>query len=486
MTAPEKWTTWSSWEIGPRPCDLAGPIVGLPLRAWTGSKVPLADRPTLVQTSKILRSLYLGVWFVLVPLLLAWVAVDVMRAPEAIELPGVINKLRWFIRDQYVPALIVFFTVFEMLLYHFRHQLPFARRLGIGGRPDVPRDLRREFDQAQQLLDEAARVIKKNEKSLGRLLPTEARDELGEVLEGLREQVEKERFDARGFEQALERASRLVTKYLGRWRKSEIREYLESVVVAIAVALLLRAFVVEAFKIPSGSMLPTLQIQDHIFVNKLAYGPPVPFTQFRISSNLPPDRGDIMVFEFPDTNPHNPRQDFIKRVIALPGDTLTVESGHPVINGWRVPNCEVGPYEFSEGEESFTKRGLLYVEFLGKYAYLTLYENDRDTQGRQGPYAVAAGEVWVLGDNRNNSSDSRAWNAGRGGGVPFGLIKGRAMFVWMSFHADGGINPSRLLFNVMGKPGLPKGAPAALTSKIERCLAERPSVTLPPPSLVER
>ena len=95
---------------------------------------------------------------------------------------------------------------------------------------------------------------------------------------------------------------------------------------------------------------------------------------------------------------------------------------------------------------------------------------------------MQTGEVWVLGDNRNNSSDSRAWNGGRGGGVPFELIKGRAMFVWMSFWPDGGINASRLLFNVMGKPTLPKGAPAELVAGIERCLAQRPGVTLPPPS----
>jgi signal peptidase I len=435
-----------------------------------------------VQASKLLRSLFLGIWFVVIPLILAWVAVDVLKSPEAVETSGGFHKIRWFIRDQYVPALIVFFTAFEMLLYHFRHQLPFARRLGIGGRSDVPRELRREFDQAQQLIDEAARILKKNEKAVEHQVPTSARDELGESLEDLRDELERDRFDDEAFGQALDRASRLVSKHLGRWRKSEVREYLESVVVAIAVALLLRALVVEAFKIPSGSMLPTLQIQDHIFVNKLAYGPPIPFTHSRLFSSLPPDRGDIMVFEFPDPNPGNPRQDFIKRVVALPGDTLVVESGHPVINGWRVPSCEVGPYDFMEGEDPLRKHALLYVEFLGKYSYLTLYENDHDFQGLQGPYQVQAGEVWVLGDNRNNSSDSRAWNGGRGGGVPFELIKGRAMFVWMSFWPDGGINTSRLLFNVMGKPTLPKGAPSGLVAGIERCLAQRPGVTLPPPS----
>jgi signal peptidase I len=269
---------------------------------------------------------------------------------------------------------------------------------------------------------------------------------------------------------------------LGQWQKGELREYVESILVAVGVALLLRAFVVEAFKIPSGSMLPTLQIQDHIFVNKLVYGPSVPFTNFRVFNNLPPKRGDVIVFEYPDPNPNAERQDFIKRVIALEGDTLEVSGGHPIINGWQVPNCRVGNYEYREGADTHVKRGDLFVEFLGEYAYLTLFEDDR-SDGRQGPYRVKPGETWVLGDNRNNSSDSRAWFGGRGGGVPDANIKGRAMFVWLSFGSDGAVTWDRIAVNVMGKPRLPKGAPQAILDSIERCVRERPppEQSLPPP-----
>src|SRR5262249_6691020 len=158
----------------------------------------------------------------------------------------------------------------------------------------------------------------------------------------------------------------------------------------------------EAFKIPSGSMLPTLQIQDHIFVNKLVYGPEIPYTSFRLFNNLPPKRGHVMAFEYPDPNPNNERQDFIKRVIALEGDTLEVEGGHASINGWRVPNCRVGKYEYREGTDTTLKHGDLFVEYLGDYAYLTQFEDQRD-DGKQGPYKVKPGETWVLGDNRNNS-----------------------------------------------------------------------------------
>jgi signal peptidase I len=93
---------------------------------------------------------------------------------------------------------------------------------------------------------------------------------------------------------------------------------------------------------------------------------------------------------------------------------------------------------------------------------------------------VNAGEVWVLGDNRNNSSDSRAWNDNRGAGAPFENIKGRALFVWLSFGEDGGVTWKRLFTSVMGSPELPPGDPERLEKGIRKCLAQRPSVTLPP------
>jgi signal peptidase I len=114
---------------------------------------------------------------------------------------------------------------------------------------------------------------------------------------------------------------------------------------------------------------------------------------------------------------------------------------------------------------------------------LTLFEEGH-SEAKQGPYRVAPGEVWVLGDNRNNSSDSRAWYGGRGGGVPYANIKGRAMFVWMSFGPNGGVTWDRLFTHVLGKPRLPKGAPDELVRAIDKCVAERPPLaqTTPPPA----
>lgn len=450
--------------------------------------------------AKLYRYVFWPLWFFAVPLALATATVWLLGAGEDAIPSGGLGRFRWFVQDQKVPAIIVFFTIFEMVLYHFRHSLPWADKMGVAGRPGLPVDLRREYEHAGHLLDEARRILRKNKQAVQRDVPAKHRDALAESLGRLEEAMAADPLDRQAFEEHHQRAAELVDRHLARWQRGELREYTESILIAVGVALLLRAFVVEAFKIPSGSMLPTLQIQDHIFVNKFAYGPNVPFTKTRLLPDLPPKRGDVIVFEYPDPNPRAPSQDFIKRVIALPGDVLEVEGGHPIINGWKVPRCRVGSYQFDEGEPGYVKRGGLYVEFLGDYSYLTLFEDealeDEDGFGShralmQGPYRVQEGEVWVLGDNRNNSSDSRAWRQGRGAGVPFENIKGRALFVWLSFNNRGedllGVTWDRLFVDVMGKPRLPREAEESLVQGIDRCLAERPADTTPPaPKPLER
>lgn len=427
---------------------------------------------------KYTRYLFWPLWFVLVPLALAWLSVRILSPGDATSPSGILSQIRWLVQDQPVPAIIILFTIYDTILYRYRYELPFAAD-AVGGRVDLPHELRREYEQAGQLLDESERILRRHARSVERELPSGVRDEVRDALDDLRQAMQSETFVAHDFESALDRASGLVSRHLGRWQKSELREYVESIGVAIGVALLLRACVVEAYKIPSGSMLPSLQLQDHIFVNKLAYGVEVPFTKTRLFTSLPPRRGDVMVFEYPDPVPENERQDFIKRVIAVPGDTLEAENGHPIINGWKVPSCRVGPYTFEENAGN-VKHGDLYVEYLGDATYLTVYEDDRMEDPHQGPYHVKPGEAWVFGDNRNNSLDSRAWLNGKGAGVPFANIKGRAMFVWLSRSAGGAITWDRLFHDVMGKPVLPKGAPDSLVAAIADCVAKRPAQTLPP------
>jgi len=423
---------------------------------------------------KTYRYLLWPLWFVLVPAGLSALTYNLVAPDQQVLQGSLWETLQYWVKDQPVPTLIVLFTIFEMIFYSYRHSLPGAQYLGSNERSDVPKKVRREFEQAAHLLDEAERIQRKNRAAVERSLTSDSRSELTEALEDLRDAMNQTTFDERLFLERYDRAARLVNKHLGAWQKGELREYLESIGVAVGVAFLLRAGVVEAFKIPSGSMLPTLQIQDHIFVNKLAYGPPIPFTNTRLFSRLPPKRGDVMVFEYPEPNPNAEHPDYIKRVIATAGDELIVEHGHPRINGWLVPSCRIGTYQFDEGTESGFKTGELYMEYLGEYSYLTLYEADRDDEKIQGPYHVKPGETWVMGDNRNNSSDSRAWNGGRGGGVPDANIKGRAMFVWLNFKRNGWPDVDRLFTHVLGTPRLPVGAPPDILAGIDRCLKARP------------
>jgi signal peptidase I len=236
-----------------------------------------------------------------------------------------------------------------------------------------------------------------------------------------------------------------------------------------------RAFVVEAFKIPSGAMIPTLLVGDHIFVSKSAYGEAIPFTRTRLSTRAP-KRGEVVVFAFPE----HPEQDFVKRVVALPGDTLTAKDSHPYLNGWRVPSCRVGAWSYVDRDSPDAHHeGDLYVEFLGDETYLTFYDQMFGAfQQEQGPWVVKEGEYWVMGDNRNNSHDSRMWYEGRGGGVPFDHSRGRALSVWLSQGEDGVVWSRQGL--AIHKPTLPDSA-VSLKGALDACLAQRPAQTLPPP-----
>ena len=437
------------------------------------------------------RYLFYLFWLVLVPGALAIMAVRLLK-PESLSAAD-IGMVRTFVAEQQVPATIMFFTAFAMVLWRVRYILPFATSVGVLARDDLPPRLRAKFDDAVQLIAEARRIIGGRRKAVDRHLSKRERSDLEASLQELEEVMRADRLDEKAFNDALAKADKLVHDHLGRWRKGELREYAESIGVAVAVALILRFFVVEAFKIPSGSMIPTLMIGDHIFVAKYAYGPLLPRSDTRLYDALPPERGDVMVFKFPE----NKQQDFIKRVVALPGDTLEAIDGRPVLNGWLVPNCRVGKMDLPHGA-----RGYLYMEFLGDKSYLTMYDDplttitcNSDTAcggGRscrggvcgllQGPYEVADNEAWVMGDNRNNSHDSRSWKGGMGAGVPFENIKGRAMFVWWSWDPQGGVALDRIFVNVMGTAKLPPGVPADVRAGIDRCLNERPPVseTTPP------
>lgn len=193
-------------------------------------------------------------------------------------------------------------------------------------------------------------------------------------------------------------------KTSGRKKKSAFREYAEAILIALLLALVIRTFVVQAFKIPSGSMEPTLEIGDHILVNKFIYGMKIPFTSIHLFPLEKPQRGDVIVFIYPlDTS-----KDFIKRVVAVEGDTVRIINKKLYINGSEVPD----PHAVYREE--------------------TLFSAEVQKRDNFGPVSVPEGNLFVLGDNRDRSLDSRFW-----GFVPLGDVRGKAFIIYWSWDSQG-------------------------------------------------
>jgi len=220
---------------------------------------------------------------------------------------------------------------------------------------------------------------------------------------------------------------------LAKNKKSKFREYIEAISIAILLALLIRAFVIQAFKIPSGSMIPTLLIGDHILVNKFIYGLNIPFTDTRVLIFNQPKRGDIIVFSFPQ-NKEKPEctstinniekrlqtswqngnpvylfqddcKDFIKRVIGIGGDKIEIKDKNVYVND--------------------TLQHEPYIEHSDP-------DIEKATRDNFGPFIVPHNSIFVMGDNRDQSYDSRYW-----GVVSMDEIKGKAFIMYWSWNNDG-------------------------------------------------
>ncbi len=419
------------------------------------------------EQSPWLKLVYWGVWFGLVPIAAIYV-VFVLVPPIEADPAAPASALREIVHGQPIPVAIGLYSLFTLALWFARHQLPLAGHAFMPMPERVPEDMRRAFERARALIEEVHHILSRNAKAVGRALGAAERKQLDGALGALKGSMYATEFRKADFVSTFSKAESVVERRLGRWRKSEWREIIEGLVLAFGVAVALRSCMAEPFKIPSASMLPTLHVGDHIFVNKLTYGPTIPFTSKRLWSGRIPTRGEVAVFACPE----KPEQDYIKRIIGLPGDKIEAKNGRPIINGWQVPSCLVGTYT----GENLT--GQLYIEYLGDQAYFTL-DAPGTGMGEQGPFFVKEGEVFAMGDNRNNSHDSRFWFDGAGGGVPFDFLRGPAMFIWLSLP-ERGIDWSRMSKRVMpSRPNLPgsmKGSEAAL----EKCLRERPSSTTPP------
>ncbi|MFH0799961.1 MAG: signal peptidase I [Pseudomonadota bacterium] len=225
-------------------------------------------------------------------------------------------------------------------------------------------------------------------------------------------------------------------------KKSTFREYVEALLTAVLIALVIRAFVLEAFKIPSGSMIPTLSVGDHIFVNKFIYGLRIPFTKHHYFQMREPKRGEVIVFIFPVDE----SKDFIKRVIGLPGDKIHVEGDGVWVNGVELPRLPLEVSQLSGDKQRLLVRNGkqrtipyavgwrdfdFFEEQTGEVNHVAQYEHMMERAPLDA--VVPPGHYFVMGDNRDNSADSREW-----GFVPAGNVKGKAMFVWLSLDRDHG------------------------------------------------
>jgi signal peptidase I len=201
-------------------------------------------------------------------------------------------------------------------------------------------------------------------------------------------------------------------------------EWAKSVQLAIILFLVVRAFLVEAFKIPSGSMEGTLLVGDFLLVNKLVYGAEVPFTGTHLPAVRNPALGDVVVFQWPE----DPAKNFVKRLVGLPQDTLEMRDGTLWRNGTeqREPYAQRAPMGFDPASDEFRWQRDFVAPAVDPRGY-------NPTRNDWGPLVVPAQHYFVLGDNRDNSLDSRYW-----GFVPDSLVRGSPIFVYYSYAPDSG------------------------------------------------
>lgn len=211
-------------------------------------------------------------------------------------------------------------------------------------------------------------------------------------------------------------------------------EYARSFFPVILVVFLLRSFLVEPFRIPSGSMIPTLWTGDFILVNKFSYGIRLPILNAKIVDIGEAKRGDVVVFRYPD----DPSTDYIKRVVGLSGDHIAYHDKTVFINGVEASQRFVGPYtEFSTGIPLPSR---LQVESLNAVEHKLVIHPGFFGRLEEGEWTVPQGSYFVMGDNRDNSNDSRAW-----GFVPEKNLVGRAFMIWMNWNgANGGVTWNRI------------------------------------------
>ncbi len=213
-------------------------------------------------------------------------------------------------------------------------------------------------------------------------------------------------------------------------------DYARTFFPVLAAVLILRSFIAEPFRIPSSSMMPTLLIGDFILVNKFSYGLRLPINNHKVIAIGEPERGDVVVFR----PPHHPDQDWIKRVIGLPGDTIAYRDNQVFVNGEPLGYQDIGPYEGRGRGAEMTGASLLREEMPGRGHEVLEITGLPFRDPGEGEWVVRPGHYFVMGDNRDRSDDSRFW-----GELPETQLRGKAFLIWMNWDgAAGGVGFDRI------------------------------------------
>jgi len=384
---------------------------------------------------KVKSKFWSFVWFFLLPAILAGVAEFILvRAGVFVEIAP------W--------RLLLILAVAAFGLLSFKNHLPFWH----------DDDLEAAAVQ-KKTLREATILVRQLTRYLGRTDPgtdEEARDRVTRHLHAL-EKAQGEG-DYRKIRDAIEKAKESKLPGDAIPSQNSALELIKIFGTAIVLAILLRSFVVEPFKIPSASMIPTLQIGDHIFVTKFSYGITIPYMAKKHYFWKLPPRGDIIVFK----PPHDPEKDFIKRVVGHPGDVLEIRDSVLYINKVPIPRCEIGWVDYEDRDQETSawrkRKGILFLERMDDIYYFVM--NGPYTSS-WGPTVVDDGTVYVIGDNRDNSFDSRAW-----GGVPFDNIKGEGKIIWWSNGPGPSLRMGRMGRSINGMPTIQ----APMKEQLEDCV----------------
>lgn len=299
---------------------------------------------------------------------------------------------------------------------------------------------RRKIKKSQELLRSARLLITKNGAELDSSALTSLKDKTFILEKSINEG------DLSGIGSASDSLIKSHPETLNKFKKSQLRKNIESILIALLLALLIRTFIIQPFKIPSASMVPTLLVGDHLLVNKFVYGTRIPFTDIKTFSLKEIERGDVVVFRFANKDFTDEQQylrdvHYIKRVIGIPGDKIDIKGRDIYINDKKIKQEFNDNYFYDEkGIEVKTDK---YITALDNHKFDVIYKSGSFNTKRgtlDFPITVPEGKVFVMGDNRDNSYDSRFWSF-----LPSDYVLGKAFIIHWSwdFDQDGNLKKVR-------------------------------------------